>query len=553
MESQIFFNSLIGTNYESNKYFFEIYDMKENNYYKEPMNEILFEKINKNDKNLKYDNDIKIDAYCFDCKKNINLKENFNCKNHNNIILNDLNKDINIESIEKNLNLIIENYEKILGYLEDTIINLKKRNNNQIKLAKKIIETYKTNIDNLNYQIISNTKNILNFNDINYKLIIQKDLPINLEYNIIKEYPISNYLKETISIEKIQKNFKIEFDIKNSINCVILFPNENKLIFNSNKQIFLLNTKIYKIVDKIESDTKIIFMNLMDDKKTILISHENSIEKLTIEKDKLNLENFLSTNVHIHRPGVIINYKKEYAWTNGINIGFINDKYYNIMDSSEEVIYGGYSGGYRAKIVNLFQYKDDILFIFNFCGFNHHMDSLSSIRMGSYLKETNFNKCMHLEEFGARVAPQTDYKIYCLKNNELIICAKQHIYIIDYINWTIKKEVRFSNRIIKNSYYLNDFCFLLFFEDFVPPFEYEIIEHEKQNNIGIMKIVGNDAQFIYQNLYNEFERKIIYYNFNGNCEQYGLNQNIISVTGNCIELYHFINIKKSFEIENNKN
>ena len=38
----------------------------------------------------------------------------------------------------------------------------------------------------------------------------------------------------------------------------------------------------------------------MDDKETILISHENSIEQLKIENNKLKLENFLSKNVHMH-------------------------------------------------------------------------------------------------------------------------------------------------------------------------------------------------------------------------------------------------------------
>ena len=46
----------------------------------------------------------------------------------------------------------------------EKIYNFKQRNENQILLAKNLIESYKTNIDNLNYQIILNTKNILNFN-----------------------------------------------------------------------------------------------------------------------------------------------------------------------------------------------------------------------------------------------------------------------------------------------------------------------------------------------------------------------------------------------------
>ena len=525
------------------------------------MDKIIFEKV---DKNFEYNNDLKIDAFCFDCKKNINLNKNFDCKNHNIIILHDLNKDINIESIEKDLNRFVKDYENLLKYLEEKIINFKKRNNNQIILAKKIIEAYKANINNLNYQIISNTKNLLNFNDINYKLLTQKDLIINLEYNILKDYPLSNYLNETISIEKIQKNFKIEFDEDNSIDCVILFPNENRLIFNSKEKIFLFNTKINVIEDKIESDTEIFFMNLMDDRETILISHKNSIEKLIIENGKLKLENFLIDDVHIHKPGVIINYKNEFSWTNGTNIGFINDNYYNIMDTSSELFTGGYSGGYKANIVNLFQFKDDILFIFLFRGYNHHHDTFDSIQMGSYFRKSNTKNFIHLDEFGPTVDPQTDYKIHHFKNDELIIFALKNIYIIDYINWTKEVKIPISYKIIKNSYYLNEFSFLLFFEDFDDrdyyEYDYEdndyiqldITKQKKKYNIAIMKIVENNAKFIYDNFAN-FGNRRLYYNFNGSSDQYGLSQNIIAVRDNYMEFFRFVNIKKSFKFENNKN
>ena len=66
----------------------------------------------------------------------------------------------------------------------EKIYNFKQRNENQILLAKNLIESYKTNIDNLNYQIILNTKNILNFNYNDYKLIIQKII-YHLILNII--------------------------------------------------------------------------------------------------------------------------------------------------------------------------------------------------------------------------------------------------------------------------------------------------------------------------------------------------------------------------------
>ena len=68
-----------------------------------------------------------------------------------------------------------------------------------------------------------------------------------------------------------------------------------------------------------------------------------------------------------------------------------------------------------------------------------------------------------------------------------------------------------------------------------------------------MKIFENDAKFTYENLFDNFKRKIIFYNYNGSCEKYGLNQPIIAVYGHRMEFYRFINIKKSFKIENNKN
>ena len=200
MDAKMFLNSLIGTYSDKNKYYFEIYDIFQNNNQKELMNKVIFEKDILNNINLKSDIIIKNEAYCLDCKTNVNLCETPNCKNHNVKYLKDLNKDINIESIENNFKKAVENYEKMLKYMEEEFNNFKKRNANQILLAKKIIEAYKLNINNLNYQIILNAKNVLNFNDINYKLIIQDDLPINFEYNILKEFPISNYVKEKISI-----------------------------------------------------------------------------------------------------------------------------------------------------------------------------------------------------------------------------------------------------------------------------------------------------------------------------------------------------------------
>ena len=564
IKSEIFLNSLIGTNYDKNKYFLETYDINENNIQKELMEEIKIE--NELNKIKKSNTQSKIEAFCLDCKTNVNLSETPNCNSHNIKFLKDLSKDINIELIENNFKIIVENYENMLNYMIKKIKNFITRNENQILLAKNLIEAYKTNIDNLNYQIILNTKNILNFNDINdinYKLLIQNNLIFDFEYNILKEFPISNYLKETLSIGKIQKNLEIKIDSKEPIDCVLLFPNRNKIIFNTINKIFLLNTKIYKIEDEIESESKILFLNLMDDKETILISHENSIEELIIENDKLKLKDFLSTNVHIHQPGVIVNYRDEIAWTNGVNIGFIGNKYYNIMESSGELAYDYNSGGYKAIIVNLLQHKNDLLFTFYFCGYNHHMEGYEYIQLGSYNRKSNYDQVLILErlKYKSMVEPQTDFKIHCLKNDDIIIFGLKNILIIDIFNWKKKVEIPIENKIIMNSYYLNDSNYLLFFnyyektdddnDDFVNKI-FKTKKEEKQSDLAIMKINEENNEFIYEDFVN-FDDKKIFYNFSGNNEKYGLNQKIITTSENIIKFYSFIDVKKSIEMKNNKN
>ena len=67
-----------------------------------------------------------------------------------------------------------------------------------------------------------------------------------------------------------------------------------------------------------------------------------------------------------------------------------------------------------------------------------------------------------------------------------------------------------------------------------------------------MKINENNHEFIYENFVN-FDCNKIFYDFNGNNENYGLNQEIITTSKNIIEFYSFIDVKKSVEMKNNKN
>jgi hypothetical protein len=116
-------------------------------------------------------------------------------------------------------------------------------------LAKKIIECYKSNINNLNYQMISNTRNLLHFNEIVLTDYEDYNSKFILETNILKEYSLNNYINETLNIQKIQKNTEIKIDPKLGIENIILLNNQNKIIFNISQTIFLLNTVIQNATD----------------------------------------------------------------------------------------------------------------------------------------------------------------------------------------------------------------------------------------------------------------------------------------------------------------
>ena len=149
--------------------------------------------------------------------------------------------EINIEQIEEKLEIAIKNYENVYRIIEEKLNKFKKRNKNQILLAKKIIELYKSNINNLNYQMISNTRNLLHFNEIALTDYEDYNSKFILETNILEEYSLNNYIYENLNIQKIQKNTEIKIDPKLGIENVILLNNQNKIIFNISQTIFLLN------------------------------------------------------------------------------------------------------------------------------------------------------------------------------------------------------------------------------------------------------------------------------------------------------------------------
>jgi len=83
MEEEKIKNSLIGTFHENNKYYIQIYDINKSIIKKELMNELVFPKEKSNKINMINNNgNIKNEAFCFNCKRNINLTLNSECKNH---------------------------------------------------------------------------------------------------------------------------------------------------------------------------------------------------------------------------------------------------------------------------------------------------------------------------------------------------------------------------------------------------------------------------------------------------------------------------------------
>ena len=81
MEDEKIKNSLIGTFYENNKYYIQIYDINKNAIQKELMSELEFPKEAKN--TINNNENIKNEVFCFNCKRNINLTLKSECKMHN--------------------------------------------------------------------------------------------------------------------------------------------------------------------------------------------------------------------------------------------------------------------------------------------------------------------------------------------------------------------------------------------------------------------------------------------------------------------------------------
>ena len=217
-----------------------------------------------------------------------------------------------------------------------------------------MIEIYNSSLSSkyFTYQFLLNIKSILNFNKIDDDLEINPNI---FEYNILKLFPIDNYIKENISIKKFQKTFKLE--VNDIINSILLLEKKNKFIILGNSCLQLFNSKTFKLEHKIETKNEILSIILMKDKETLLLAHKNEIKKINILNNELKIKNYIS-NIYISSRVKIVNYKDGIAWVSKYSIFlFYNNKKRKVILDKDGIL------GFDQKInmLTLFEYDDDIL------------------------------------------------------------------------------------------------------------------------------------------------------------------------------------------------
>ena len=450
----------------------------------------------------------------------------------------DIIENINIKEIENNFNIIIDKYNNNIKLLEEKLKEMKKRNDELILLVKKMINIYncsfKTN--NFTFQLLLNIKNILNFNEIDKFILNEQNYSVNFNYNILREFPIMNYIENKLSNEKIQKSTKLSFNI--DIKSILLLNKMKKMIIYSKDKIILINSKNFLYEDEICSDRSIISLNLMKDKRTILVSYGVSIKKLKIEKNKVILEDYLN-NVDISEPGIIINYKNDIAWTNKSFIGFSSKKVFNIDNTLDLNYDQRNSGKYSIYLMNLYSYNDNtILFVYYYKTNYSSTFGSSSIFFNQYKNDENKYKNIIFDDFNntQELLIYKNYKIYNYKDNKVIVFGNQAIFIIDIVNWSITEKINPSKKSqIINSFSLNDSYYVIFLKAERDLFFGLYKEQEDQNNMLFINFDNKFNKIIYKANYDEEKTNQVFFNIKNN-KKYPSTQ-IILIKKNKMYLY----------------
>jgi len=532
-------NSFIGTSFENENYFIDSINLNTNNINRE----FIF---NFNSKNENYIESEQYSGFCFDCKKNINVGT---CLNHNIRLYKDLIVNINIKEIEKNFQKAFENYNYIINKLEQKIKDLKQRNEEQIKLSKKIIEVYKQSLisNKITYQLLLNAQNILQFNNnINNINLFENNLNI-FEYNILKTYSIENYIKENISIQKVQTISRVSF--KEDIKSFIFLEKMDKFIFYSNFYLFLFNAKNLSFQNEINNNDEILSLHLMKDKETLLLSEEKSIKRVKIENNIFIIKEFIEY-INLYPPGKIFDYKGDISWTYLSNIYM----HYNNDQIKEINVYRENGEDYLDKkqtiIINtLFEYSDDILlYIYIFT------DDADNYLHFNYLKKEQLNNYKDIiVEIDYEDNPDEIfdcYQIYKYRKNEIIFTSQDKIFIINILEMEIIKVIKpfgtKENLIIYNSYFLNNDYFLVFLQENSSYYSEKCLT----KNLVIYKFKDEYNNIIFEgNLNTEKQSDSKYYLIKG--MQINDSSQFISINGNEIIFNDIIiNLNKALCFQN---
>ena len=243
--------------------------------------------------------------------------------------------------------------------------------------------------------------------------------------------------------------------------------------------------------------------------------------------------------------GLGINYDNEFVWTCGKYITFSNGEEVSI-DSKYfyDDYYGERLGGCEGRLLNLYKYEGDILFVF-LC-YEYYDDGCGShsIQLGCCKREIKYSDYLYLEHFGYYFDnnKHNNYEFYSLNSNEVIIIGNFNLNVINLFHWEIKTTISLSNDLVNNCIYLSDhFCFLTFLNK-------KISEQNEEFDI-YMKNIKNKNSFIFKTSFNSEKGRIYYFKKDDN--KCGLNLYFINVINNKIEFYCFVNIKKSIKIKNN--
>ena len=490
--------------------------------------------------------------------KNINDSK---CSFHNVEYFKDSIKDINIVKIEKTLKKISDNYNEIINILEEKIKQFKKRNDEQILLSKKIIDIYNSaiNSDNITYQIILNTKNILKFNPILKNEFFPDKYQINLEYNILEPFSIDNFIEEQITIQKIQKTANIKFKEEKGISSLLFLEEMNKLICYNDKKIISFNLKDYSKESEIKLDKSIISLNLMKD-KTIYVTFSKSIKKLKFINNKMIIEDYLD-EVYLDTPGKIIKYKDGLAWTNGNFIGFNSQDYYDITNQLH-IEWSSWSGYEKAMLFDLIEYKNDnIIFLYSLEYYDHHGQGGFEVHLGSYKKELSNGEQIDLESADDELYRgdfeylNKNYKLSKFKRNKIIVFTVKSVFIINICNWEIAEKIKISKNNVVNCYHLNYKYYLFLLKNSY--YDNDDDDNDKKNeekNIIFMKIDDKNKKILFESSLNlENYLKNLYY-INKNNENYIITHTT-SENGTCQEFSFFelINMKNNKKLKIDKN